>query len=119
GEPIPGGQVVWISRPDKSIRQVWTSPIEWHFEFAHPSERPRFERSERRTQELFDALPDRAGNARVALRLNQLSRWFPRPWMWILLGVVAIAVRRPQGWPILVTLPLAAFAAVFLNALGL
>ena len=119
GQPIPGGQVVWISRPDNSIRQVWTSPTQWHFEFSRPSERPRFERIERRTQELFAALPDRAGNARLALRLNQLSRWFPRPWMWILLGLIAIAVRRPRGWPILVTLSLAACAAVLLNALGL
>jgi len=119
GQPIPGGQVVWISRPDNSIRQVWTSPTEWHFEFARPSERPRFERVERRTQELFAALPDRHGNARLALRLNQLSRWYPRPWMWILLGLIAIAVRRPRGWPILVTLSLAAFAAVLLNAFGL
>jgi hypothetical protein len=119
GEPIPGGQVVWISRPDNSIRQVWTSPTDWHFEFARASERPRFERVQRRTQELFDALPDRTGNARLALRLNQLSRWFPRPWMWIVLGLIAIVVRRPRGWPILVTLSLAALAAVLLNALGL
>jgi len=119
GEPIPGGQVVWISRPDNSIRQVWTSPTEWHFEFARASERPRFERVERRTQELFDALPDRAGNARLALRLNQLSRWFPRPWMWILLGLITIVARRTRGWPTLVALALAAFACVLLNALGL
>ncbi len=119
GEPIPSGQVVWISRPDNSIRQVWTSPTEWHFEFARASERPRFERVERRTQELFDALPDRAGNARLALRLNQLSRWYPRPWMWMLLGLIAIVVRRTRRWPILVALALAAFACVLLNALGL
>ena len=119
GEPIPSGQVVWISRPDNSIRQVWTSPTAWHFEFAHPSERPRFERVQRRTQELFGALPDRTGYAGLALRLNQLSRWFPRPWMWILLGVVAIVVRRPRGWPTLATIALAAFACVLLNALGL
>ena len=25
GEPIPAGQNVWISRPDNSIRDVWTS----------------------------------------------------------------------------------------------
>ena len=119
GEPIPSGQVVWISRPDNSIRQVWTSPTEWHFEFARASERPRFERIERRTQELFNALPDRAGNARLALRLDRLSRWFPRAWMWILVGLVAVAVRRPRGWPTLVALMLAALAVVLLNALGL
>ncbi len=119
GEPIPAGQVVWISRPDQSIRQVWTSPTEWHFEFAHPRDRARFVEIRRETLDLFAALPDRDGNARLGLRLNQLSRWFPRPWMWILLGVVAIAVRRPRGWPILGTLSLAALGVVLLNALGL
>jgi hypothetical protein len=119
GQPIPGGQVVWISRPDQRIRQVWTSPTEWHFEFDRPSDRPRFERIQDETQELFDALPQREGNATLALRLNQLSRWFPRPWMWLLLGAVGLLVRRTKGAATLVALVLAAMAAVTLNALGL
>ena len=119
GEPIPAGQVVWISRPDQSIRQVWTSPTDWHFEFDDPRDRRRFKEIERETAALFDALPDRAGNARLGLRLNQLSRWFPRPWMWIALGFVGIAIRRPRGSRTLVALSLAAFAVVVLNALGL
>jgi len=119
GEPIPAGQVVWISRPDQSIRQVWTSPTEWHFEFAKPTERPRFEEVQRDVNRLFGNLPDRTGNATLALRLSQLSRWFPRAWMWILLGLVAIVWRRPRGWPVLAALALAAFAVVLLNALGL
>jgi hypothetical protein len=119
GEPIPAGQVVWISRPDQSIRQVWTSPTRWHFEFEHPQDGVRFREITRERDKLFTALPDRNGNARLALRLNQLSRWYPRPWMWIMLGLIAIVVRRPRGWPILGALGLAAFAVVLLNALGL
>jgi hypothetical protein len=119
GEPIPAGQVVWISRPDQSIKQVWTSPTTWHFEFERPGERVRFEEVTDEVHDLFEALPDRNGNAALALRLNQLSRWYPRPWMWIVLGVVAIVVRRPRGWPMLIALALAAFAVVLLNALGL
>ncbi len=119
GEPIPSGQVVWISRPDQSIRQVWTSPTEWHFEFEDPRDRPRFQRIERETDALFEALPDRNGNAQLGLRLNQLSRWFPRPWLWMLLGLVAIALRRPRGSMTLIALALAALAVVVLNALGL
>jgi hypothetical protein len=119
GEPIPAGQVVWISRPDRSIRQVWTSATKWHLEFEHPADRTRFDDIRREVNVLFASLPDRNGNAQLALRLNQLSRWFPRPWMWIVLGLIAILVRRPRGWPILVALALAAFAVVLLNALGL
>jgi hypothetical protein len=118
-EPIPAGQVVWISRPDQSIRQVWTSATDWHFEFEKPGLRGRFEEIERETAALFAALPDRKGNADLGHRLNQLSRWFPRLWMWIVVGLVAIAVRRPRGSRTLVALSLAALAVVVLNALGL
>jgi hypothetical protein len=119
GEPIPSGQVVWISRPDQSIRQVWTSPTRWHFAFEHPQDRTRFQAIRRETNALYDNLPDRQGSARLAHRLNQLSRWFPRPLVWIVLGLVAIAVRRPRGSATLVALALAAFLVVLLNALGL
>ncbi|HEX4747580.1 MAG TPA: hypothetical protein VFU99_11945, partial [Gaiellaceae bacterium] len=119
GEPVPSGQVVWISRPDQRIRQVWTSPTEWHFEFDRASDRPRFERIERETAALIAGLPDRVGNATLALRLNQLSRWYPRPWMWIVLGIVALVLRRPRGGATLVALSLSALAVVLLNALGL
>jgi len=119
GEPIPSGQVVWISRPDQSIRQVWTSPTEWHFEFRIAGDRPHFEEIQRETNELFDALPDRSGNAQLALRLSQLSRWVPRPWLWILLGLVAIAVRRPRGSVTLIAVAISALLVVLLSALGL
>ena len=119
GEPIPGGQVVWISRPDNGIRQVWTSPTRFTFSFADPRDRPRFEYVLARRDELFTALPDRSGNASFALRLNQLSRWFPRPILWIAVGLIGIAVRRPRGSGTLVAVALAAILVVSLNALGL
>lgn len=119
GEPIPAGQTVWISRPDNSIRQVWTSPTEYHFVFGEPGQRKRFDEIERRRDELLGGLPDRTGNAQLALRLNQLSRWYPRPLHWLLIGLVALAVRRPRQSRLLVALPLAATLVVVLNALGL
>lgn len=119
GEPIPAGQTVWISRPDNSIRQVWTSPTEYRFVFDKQGQRRRFEGIVRRRDELFGAFPNRDGNAQLALRLSQLSRWYPRPAHWIVLGLVALAIRRPRGWRLLLTLPLAGMLVVVLNALGL
>jgi hypothetical protein len=119
GQPIPGGQVAWISRPDQSIRQVWTSPTRWHFVFERPGDRRRFEQILRRQNTLFDNLPHSKGNSELGLRLNELSRWFPRPLIWIVLGLGALAVRRPRGAATLVALALAAFVVVLLNALGL
>jgi hypothetical protein len=119
GQPIPSGQNAWISRPDNCIRDVWTSGTEHHFSFCKPSFRPRFDAILRRTDRLFAALPTRHGNAQLALRLNQLSRWFPRMIIWIAVGLVALAWRRPRGSGTLIALALAAFAVILFNALGL
>ena len=119
GQPIPGGQVVWISRPDSAIQQVWTSPTEYTFEFADPGLSRQFDRIIQRRDELLGAFPDRSGNATLGLRLDQLSRWFPRPIMFIVAGLVGIALRRPRGSGAVVALALAALLVVLLNALGL
>jgi Dolichyl-phosphate-mannose-protein mannosyltransferase len=119
GQPIPAGQSVWISRPDNSIRDVWTSAVHHHFVFRDPSQRPRFNAIVRKRDALFSALPDRSGNAQLALRLNQLSRWYPRPILWIVLGLLGLALRRPRQGRVLVALALAALLVIFFNALGL
>ena len=94
------------------------SPTRYRFEFADPADKPRLEQLERRVRELMSNLPDRDGNAALGNRLNQLSRWFPRPVLWIILGLVAIATRRPAGMRTLVALSLAALLVIALNALG-
>jgi hypothetical protein len=119
GQPIPAGQNVWISRPDNSIRDVWTSATEHHFVFEKPSQRPRFDQIVRERDLLFAALPDRHGDAQLSLRLDQLSRWFPRPIIWIVLGLLGLIWRRPRGAATLVALGLAAMLVIVFNALGL
>jgi hypothetical protein len=119
GEPIPAGQSVWISRPDNCIREVWTSATEHHFSFCRPSFERRFHEINRELSNLFAALPDREGNATLAHRLNQASRWYPRMGLWIVLGAIALALRRPRSAGTLVAIALAAFLVIGLNALGL
>jgi hypothetical protein len=119
GEPIPAGQSVWISRPDNSIRDVWTSATHHHFVFSKPSQRPQFDAVLRERDSLFAAMPHRRPNAQLALRLNQLSRWFPRPDAWILLGLLGLALRRPRGTSLLIALGLSALFVIAFNALGL
>ncbi|MDQ2981954.1 MAG: glycosyltransferase family 39 protein [Actinomycetota bacterium] len=119
GQPIPAGQNVWISRPDNSIRDVWTSATHHHFVFEKPGQRPRFDEIVRERDRLFAALPDRQANAQLSLRLNQLSRWFPRPIVWITLGLLGLVWLRPRGARTLVALGLAAMLVIVFNALGL
>ena len=119
GEPIPGGQNVWISRPDNDIRQVWTSPTQYHFVFRTAKEHRRFDEIGRELDSLFGHLPDRAGNAQLSHRLDQLSRWFPRSILWIALGLIALVLRRPRGTRTLIALALAALFVIVFNAFGL
>jgi len=118
-QPVPPGQSVWISRPDNCIRDVWTSPTEHHFTFCRPGMKERFDDIGAELNSLFAALPDRTGNQQLALRLNQASRWYPRLVLWIALGLIALAVRRPRGSSVLVAISLAALLVIALNALGL
>jgi len=119
GQPIPGGQDVWISTPHNSIREVWTSPTQHHYVFRSPRDRARFDRIIRESNELFAALPDRRGNSELRLRLNQASRWYPRLILWIAIGVLALAIRRPRGARTLLAISVAALVVILLNALGL
>jgi len=119
GQPIPAGQNVWISRPDNCIKDTWTSGTQHHFTFCRPGERQEFDRILRRQASLFAGLPHRTGNAELSLRLNQLSRWFPRPIVWIVLGLLGLAFRRPRGTKTLLALTLAALFVITFNALGL
>jgi hypothetical protein len=119
GQPIPGGQNAWISRPDNDIRQVWTSPTQYHFAFRTEAEHRRFDEIQRELDSLFGALPNRRGNATLSHRLDQLSRWFPRSIIWIVVGIVALLWRRPRGASTLVAIALAALFVIVFNALGL
>jgi dolichyl-phosphate-mannose-protein mannosyltransferase len=119
GEPIPAGQSVWISRPDNCIREVWASATKHHFTFCRPAVEQRFDEIGRELNGLFGVLPDRSGNAELALRMNQASRWYPRLILWIAVGLIALALRRPSGMRAPIALALSAFAVIALNALGL
>jgi hypothetical protein len=119
GQPIPAGQSVWISRPDNCIRDVWTSPTEHHFTFCKPGYKRRFDAIAHELGNLFAALPDRTGNAWLALKLNQASRWFPRLILWIAVALIALVWRRPDGTRTLIAIALSASVVIALNALGL
>jgi hypothetical protein len=119
GEPIPAGQNAWISRPDNSIREVWTSPTRHHFVFRNPRDRTRFAAILHERDQLFANLPDRQPNGELLLRFNQLSRWFPRSIIWIVVGLIGLVLRRTRGGLTLVALAAAAMLVIVFNALGL
>jgi len=117
GEAIPGGQNGWIARPDHGIRQVWTSPTTYRFEFASPQLEASYVSVQRRVAGLFAAMPTRRGNATLTSRWNQLGRWFPRPVFWLVLALVGLAIRRSARVSALVGPTLAGALVVLTTAL--
>ena len=72
-----------------------------------------------RMDELRATVRDGAGNDTLALRLNQASRWFPPPVLWLVLGIIGLAIRRPVGVLALVTPAVAALLVIVLDALAI
>jgi hypothetical protein len=119
GERIPAPNQGGPTTPDGSIYTVWTSPTEHHLVFVHPGDAARLEALHRRIGELQGSFPDRGGNDTLALRFNQLSRWFPPPLLWIVVGIAALFLRRPDDVVALMTPGVAALIVVLLNALAI
>jgi hypothetical protein len=119
GEKIPAPHQGGPTTPDGSIYTVWTSPSEHHLVFVHPGDQARYEALHARIDELARSFPGRRGNDQLALRLNQLSRWFPPPLLWIVVALVGLVVRRPANLVALATPALAAFVVILVSALAI
>ena len=68
----------------------------------------------RRVDELLGDFSDREASSELGRWLDRASRWFPRPALWLVLGLVAIAVRRPRR----LETPLVLAAAALLVTVG-
>ena len=119
GQRIPAPYDSAPTTANGGIRTVWTSPTERHLVFARPEDRERLDALHARMDELGGGLPDRSGNAELALRLNQASHWFPPPILWLLVGVVALVVRRTDRTLALATPAIAALIVLVLSALAI
>jgi hypothetical protein len=115
GQPIPSASVsAFISTPDGRFREVWSSPTEHEIYADDPSDAAQLDRMNRRVAELFEEFPDRSASPELGRWIDRASKWFPRPALWLALGLVAVAVRRPRR----VATPLVLAGAALLVILG-
>jgi hypothetical protein len=63
-------------------------------------------------------LPSREGVSFVPELLNRVTPRFPRPPLWLALGVVALLLRRPRGWRTILVLWLAAALVLLVHAVS-
>lgn len=115
GQPIPSArEAPYLSTPDGRIREVWTSPTEHHIVFSDPADTARGAALDRRVDELLAGLPDRDARPDLVRWLERASRWYPRPVLWLVVGLAAVAWRRPRG----AAIPLALSGSALLVLLG-
>ncbi|MCZ7589049.1 MAG: hypothetical protein M5U27_09395 [Gaiella sp.] len=97
-EPIPSSrEAPYLSTPDGRIREVWTSPTEHSIVFRDPADAIRSAALDREVGLLLGNLPERGQRPALVARLNDVSRLYPRPFMWLLVGLAAALWRRPRG----------------------
>jgi hypothetical protein len=119
GEPIPSArEAPYLSTPDGRIREVWTSATEHHIVFRNRSDGARAAALDRRVDELLGGLPDRDARSWLVRRLETASRWYPRPVVWLVVGVVAVILRRPRRVAVPLVLSGAALALLVATALA-
>ena len=107
GEPIPAPHA----------GQVWTSPTE-HHPILSASGVAASEAMLREVGRLEQRVPVHDNSPGLAHRLNQASRWYPAPLVWLALGLLGIAFRRPRRMLLALALPAAALLVLLLTSLG-
>ena len=118
-EPIPSSrEAPYISTPDGRIREVWTSPTQHSIVFRYPADAARSAALDREVNALLSGLPDRVGHPSLVARLNDLSRLYPRPFMWLLVGIAAALWRRPRGIAVALALAAGALAVMVSTSLA-
>lgn len=115
GQPIPSASVsAFVSTPDGRFREVWTSATEHQILADDASDAAHLDRLNRRVDHVLGVFSGRETHDGLGAWVNRASRWFPRPVFWLVLGLVAVAIRRPRG----VAAPLALSAAGLLVVAG-
>jgi hypothetical protein len=119
GEPIPAAhQGDYVSTPDGHIREIWRSPIDHGIVFPDLHEQRRYEHMEHRAGELGGRFPTRADSGWLRLQLNHASKAYPPPWVWLVLGAIGFAIRRPVGWREPIVLTASALVVILVTVLG-
>ncbi len=120
GEPIPAAHWgLYTTTRDRSVDERWTSPTAHELVFRDPADARRYAEIEREIGGWLRDLPAYDTSATVRTWLNRASRWYPRPWMWLVLAIGALACRRPRWTRLALALSVAAVAVVAFTALGI
>ena len=113
GQPVPASHFgPRLNTLFGSAREVWRSPTDHSFVFDDPRDERRYEKFEEDASRIAARMPSRDASVWLAHRLNQASRLYPPPIVWLVLGAIAVAVRRPRRSLVAIAPSVAALAVI-------
>lgn len=108
---IPYGWI-WCASPELR-RCVLRDPAD---AISDPGKRSQYVSIARRLDEWDSALPTRAGRWWLAAQLNRYMWRMPPGWFWVVLGALALVIRRPAGSRIAAALMVSGLLVIFAHA---
>ena len=119
GEPIPAAhQGFFSTTPDGSVTEVWTSATDHGVVFADPRAQRRFAEVDADAARLDALVPPYPGSRWLTLQFSRSSKLFPPPLLWLVVGIVAWAWRRPARMGVAACLAVGALLVVSFQALA-
>jgi hypothetical protein len=118
GQPIPAsaiGPLLWT--PGGTAQEVWTSATAHQFVFSNPRDERRYDELNTDVERLAGRVPTRSGVQSVVHRWNQVSHRYPSLLVWLLIGAVAFAYRRPRNALVAIAPCLAGLVVIVASAL--
>ncbi len=98
GQPIPAsafGPALWT--PGGTAQEVWRSPTDHSYVYSDARDRRRAEKFGNATERLAVRIPTHDGSPRLVHWLNRGSHAFPPLVFWLVIGALALALRRPRN----------------------
>jgi hypothetical protein len=117
GELIPAAsRGFYITTPGRWIDEQWDNGIDHHLVFDDPRDARRYEAMLDELREVERKVPAYDGDADLVHQLSRSSRLWPPAIAWLLVGAVAVALRRPRGALVAVSASIAACLVVLAHA---
>jgi hypothetical protein len=117
GELIPAAnQGFYYTTPDGRVTESWRPDGTHRPVFADPADARRYAALQRAIEEVRGRVPPYGGNRTLTRQVSRASKLWPRAALWLLVGLAAVALRRPRGSLLALVLAGAALLVLLFDA---
>jgi hypothetical protein len=117
GELIPAAnQGFYYTSPDRRVTESWQPDGTHEPVFRDPADARRYAALQREVSGIVDDIPPYAGNRTLTRQVSRASKIWPRAALWLVVGLVAVALRRPRGSLVALVLAASALLVLVLDA---